>query len=254
MKSLLIISGLDPSGGAGLLADVRVADAHGYRAVGVATGHTVQNSCGVRSVYPSPVNVVAEQLRTLLSDVEVVGVKVGMLAHCEMARAIGDALALTDAPIVWDPVVHPSIGRGLLFDGPVQEACEAMRGHLTLITPNLAEAELLTGSPVVDIRSMRRAAAALAERWETSVLVTGGHLVDAPVDVLWEKGQIFELAGERVVQASSVHGTGCALSTAIAARLATGDSLADAAQAAAGFVRDRLRRPISAGRGRPSLM
>jgi hydroxymethylpyrimidine/phosphomethylpyrimidine kinase len=254
VRSLLVISGLDPSGGAGLLADVRVAADFGCRAVGVVTAHTVQNSGGLRSSHPVSAEIIADQLRALLSDVEVAAVKIGMLGEAAVARAVGDGLALTDAPVVWDPVMRPSLGRAPLFEGDPRIAVETLRGHIALMTPNLTEAELLSGLSVVDLSSMRRAAVALEESWQTAVLITGGHLVGAPVDVLCNRGELFEFPGERVPAPVPVHGTGCALSTAIAAGLAGGAGLLESVRRGADFVRQRLWHPVVVGRGRPSLM
>ncbi len=254
-KSLLVISGLDPSGGAGFLADARVAERHGLRSVGVISAETEQTTAGVRAVRSPGGELLSAQLGALLSDVQVAGGKIGLLADDECVAAIADPLALTGAPIVWDPVLFEGGGGAPLFRGDVGRAFELLAPHLALVTPNLVEAEALVGSMVDSIPAMRRAAEAIAARG-VACLVTGGHLDgERLVDVLCVPGGApIEIAGERVAGGEDVHGTGCALSTSIACRLAIGDSLEAAARAGAAFVRERLRAPVRAGRGRPSVM
>jgi hydroxymethylpyrimidine/phosphomethylpyrimidine kinase len=252
MRSVLLISGLDPSGGAGLLADVRVVERQGLRAVGVVTALTEQTTAGVRAVHPVGAEVIGAQLTALLSDVEVAAVKIGMLGNAAIAVEVGRALALTAAPVVWDPVLWPTAGRVPLHDGDPLEALACLAEHLTVITPNLAEASALVGFSVGDLAAMRRAAVVLAGR-TGAALVKGGHLSGSPVDVLAHAGHVVELPGERET-AVDVHGTGCALASALACQLAVGVALEDGARAAAAFVRGLLRQPVTAGRGAPSLL
>ena len=248
-SSVAIISGLDPSGGAGFIADVRVVIEHGLRPVGVVTATTEQDSNGVRAIHPVKAEVIAAELTTLLSDIEVVAVKIGMLGNAEVARAVAGALALTGAPVVWDPVLLPTSGRVALYGDDPREARAILDDHLTLITPNLAEAAVLTGTPVANLAEMRAAARVLCGS-EQAVLVKGGHLTDQPaIDVLAHAGAIVDLVGERVATGGPVHGTGCALSAAIACHLAHGEAIAAAVSAGKEYVAARLRRPVTPGRG-----
>ncbi len=247
--SVAIISGLDPSGGAGFIADVRVVAEHGLRPVGVITATTEQDSNGVRAVHPVAAEAVAAELTTLLSDIEVVAVKIGMLASADIARAVAGVLALTGAPVVWDPVLLPTSGRVALYHDDPRQARELLDDHLALLTPNLAEAQLLTGEPVTTVAEMRAAAALLCGA-EQAVLIKGGHLSDErAIDVLAHAGSIVELVGERIATGGPIHGTGCALSSAIASQLALGESIAAAARAGKEYVAARLRRPVAPGRG-----
>ena len=254
MPSLLVVSGLDPSGGAGFLADVRVAAAHGLRAVGAVTALTVQTSEGVRAVEPVSAELVGAQLVALLGDVEVAAGKIGMLGHEGVTEAVAEALCLTAAPVVWDPVLRASAGGAPLYRGEPRRALALLRDHLALITPNLAEAEALVGFEVRDVAGMRRAAEALAGEG-VACLVKGGHLAaGAAIDVLAVAGQVIEIEGARIPGGEDVHGTGCALATALACQLAARSELAAAAAAAAAFVRARIAAPVRAGRGRPSIL
>jgi hydroxymethylpyrimidine kinase/phosphomethylpyrimidine kinase len=252
---VLLVSGLDPSGGAGFLADARVATLLGCRPVGVLTALTDQNSLAVVAANPVDPQLVGELLSTLLSDVEVAAVKIGMLGHAATARAVGEALKLTAAPVVWDPVVRPTRGDVWLFDGDAREALEALVPHLTLVTPNAEEAALLSGVPVHDEDSAIVAARRLRALGAPAVLIKGGHLTgNQAVDVLVTPEGDEALRAPRVRLDQPVHGTGCALSTAIACHLAMGRDLREACVAAKEFVVERLRAPTRAGRGRPSIL
>jgi hydroxymethylpyrimidine/phosphomethylpyrimidine kinase len=255
VANLLVASGLDPSGGAGFLADARVAEQHGLRPIGVITALTVQTSEGVREVEPASAELVGAQLRALLSDTEVAGGVIGMLGDEAVATQLAEALDLTAAPLVWDPVLMPSAGAVALYRGDPRRAHALLAPHLALLTPNLAEAEALAGFEVRDIEAMRRAAEALAGRG-VACLVKGGHLSsgERALDVLAAGGHVIELEGERIEGGEDVHGTGGALAAAIACHLARGADLADAVRAAAAFVRARLAAPVRSGRGKPSVM
>ncbi|MCA9675834.1 MAG: hydroxymethylpyrimidine/phosphomethylpyrimidine kinase, partial [Myxococcales bacterium] len=240
--AVLLCAGLDPSAGAGLLADARLATILGCRPVGVATALTEQNSLAVVAANPVDPDTVGGQLSTLLSDVEVVAIKLGMLGSAGTAHAVADAFALTVAPVVWDPVLRPTRGDVPLFDGDPRQAVELLAPHLTLITPNADEAGLLTGTRVVDEASAVAAAEALRARGVPAVLVKGGHLTgEEAVDLLVTGDGVVALRGPRVQLPEPVHGTGCALSTAIACLLARGRALPDACAEAKEIVAERLR-------------
>jgi hydroxymethylpyrimidine/phosphomethylpyrimidine kinase len=253
--SFLIVSGLDPSGGAGFLVDARVAEKNGLRPVGVVSALTEQTTLGVRAVHSPGAELIAAQLGALLSDVQVSGGKIGLVADEQCVAAIADPLALTGAPIVWDPILFAGGGGTPLYHGDVARAFEMLAPHIALMTPNLAEAEALVGFVVDSVKAMRHAASTIAERG-VACLVTGGHLAgDRLVDVLCAPGGTpVELAADRLPDGENVHGTGCALSTAIACRLAHGDSLEDACRAGGAFVRACLAHPVRAGRGVPSIL
>jgi hydroxymethylpyrimidine/phosphomethylpyrimidine kinase len=254
-RSVLLIAGLDPTGGAGLLADAAVCVAHGLRPVGVATALTVQDTAGVRSVNPAPAEIVGEQLRALLADVEVAAVKIGMLGGEALCAEVADALSLSAAPVVWDPVLAPSAGAGALYAGDPRRALALLAPHVTLATPNLAEAAALSGAPVAGVDAMVEAGRALRALGLEAVLVKGGHLPDAPaIDVLCTAAGEQKLRGERIATGGDVHGTGCALATAIACALAAGQPLDEAAAAGKRFVAARLASPVQSGRGAPSVM
>ena len=251
MKSLLVIAGFDPSGGAGILADARVAAEHGVRVVGVVTATTVQDTHGVRAATPLAPDEVEEALGVLLSDVEVDAVKIGMLGDVRTAEACARALAATRAPVVWDPVLMPSRGGVALLRGDPARAASALLPEARLVTPNLAEAEALTGLRVTDEAGMRAAAAAIDA---PAVLVKGGHLAGAAaVDLLRDGNDFTRLEAPRV-DAGPLHGTGCVLSTAIACGLAAGRPLAGAVSDAKVYLGGKLAALLAPGRGARTLV
>jgi hydroxymethylpyrimidine/phosphomethylpyrimidine kinase len=252
---VLICAGLDPSGGAGLIADVRVVSALGCRPVGVVTALTVQNTTAVVDSEAMNAERVREQLEFLLSDVEVRAVKIGMIGSSAIAESVGRALALTAAPVVWDPIVHPSRGDVRFVDGLFEHAVAALAPHVTVLTPNAGELAFMTGAQVASLADARSVGQALAERLRAAVLVKGGHLGgEESVDLLCEPGGVVELRGRRTAGGEHVHGTGCALSSALAAHLARGLALVDACRAAKDFVAARIAAPVRPGRGAAAVV
>jgi hydroxymethylpyrimidine/phosphomethylpyrimidine kinase len=252
---VLICAGLDPSGGAGLIADVRVASAIGVRPVGVVTALTIQNTQGVRSSHPLDADVVGAQIATLLTDIEVRGVKLGMLGAVDIAREIGDGLHLTAAPVVWDPISAPSLG-DVSFDRELfDEMLRELAPHLTLITPNVVELAALTKRRIDGLDELAAAARDLAGRLGVAVLAKGGHIGGPEsVDVLVVGDLVEKLRSPRVRGGEHVHGTGCALSTAIASHLALGANLVEACRAAKELVGARIAAPVRPGRGAPAIV
>jgi hydroxymethylpyrimidine/phosphomethylpyrimidine kinase len=258
--SVLVVAGLDPSGGAGLLADARVVAQHGFHAAGVATALTEQDSLQCAWMHPVPAEVVSSQLARLIDDFEVRAVKVGMLASAEVALAVAQALRrLVDAhvPIVVDPVLRATRGVPLLdLNGAApHEALAPILELCTLVTPNFDELALLTGREIRDLDELRECARRLRARGPKAVLAKGGHLPGgAPevIDVLVDADGEIDFPGRRV-EGPTPHGTGCALSSEIACRLAFGASLREAVRAATERVRVRIAEARVVGRGRPFL-
>jgi hydroxymethylpyrimidine/phosphomethylpyrimidine kinase len=255
---VLICAGLDPSGGAGLIADTRVIAQLGARPCGIVTALTVQNTTGVVDCQALDPDLLGHQLAFLMTDIEVKAVKIGMIGSTAIAKAIANALHLTAAPVVWDPVLYPSRGDVPLVDSMFGEAIAALRPHLALITPNARELAYLTNQPVTSHVTALAAGRALAARLDTAVLVKGGHLdeqSDEALDTLIQAGGAAEsFAGPRIRDGHHIHGTGCALSAAIAALLAQGRDLGDACRAAKAFVAERIAAPMRPGRGAPAVL
>lgn len=251
---VLICAGLDPSGGAGLIADVRVVAELGARPVGVVTALTVQNTTGVAHAIPCDPEVVGDQLAFLLTDIEIRAVKIGMIGSSAVAAAIASALELTHAPVVWDPIAAPSRGDVAYVDS-LDAVANVLRPHLTVVTPNASELASLSGSPVTDQTSAEAAGRILAARLDTAVLVKGGHIAgDTCVDVLLYGAERKELRGTRIPGGEHVHGTGCALASSLAAYLAAGVELPRACLLAKQYVAERVTHPASPGRGAPAVL
>jgi hydroxymethylpyrimidine/phosphomethylpyrimidine kinase len=255
-RSVLVCSGLDPSGGAGFIADTRVIAALGARPIGVVTTLTVQNTLGVQSMQPCDAEVVGAQLAALLGDIEVQAVKLGLLGSVQVVKEIAYGLDLTAAPVVWDPVAAPSRGR-IVFDADsFLEMLKLLAPHLRLVTPNLIELGLFVGATIVDRAQAEQAARILSARaGGAAVLVKGGHADDTEraVDLLVMEHEVIVLDGERI-SGADVHGTGCALSSAIATYLAQGLELPDACRAAKDFVATQISTAVRPGRGAPAVL
>jgi hydroxymethylpyrimidine kinase/phosphomethylpyrimidine kinase len=251
---VLVCAGLDPSGGAGLVADVRVVSELGGRPCGVVTALTVQNTTGVVGSHPCDPDVVGHQLTFLLTDVEMKAIKLGMIGSAAIARAIANALHLSAAPVVWDPVAFASRGQQTpLNDDTLEEAMMALKPHLTLVTPNKQELFMMTGLPTGTYVMAEAAGRALARKLDTAVLVKGGHLGgDESVDLLIHAGSPdrgIELRSPRIKGGEDVHGTGCALSSSIATYLAQGRELDEAVQLGKQYVTRMIENPVHPGRG-----
>ncbi len=227
----LSIAGSDPSGGAGIQADLKTFSALGAYGTTVVTALTAQNTQGVTGVHVVPAAFVAEQLETLVSDVRIDAVKIGMLANAELADTVGAFLdAHPQQVVVLDPVMVATSGDRLLKDDAV-EAVRALLPRSSVVTPNLAEAAVLLGTPPArSVAEMRLQAVALQSAGAPRVLLKGGHLDGdkQAVDVFADTDAVIELRGQRVPTANT-HGTGCTLSSALAALRPQRASWAEAA-------------------------
>jgi len=249
MKVALSIAGSDPTGGAGLQADLQVFRALGVHGAGVVTALTVQDTAKVHRVLPAFPSVVLEQLRVLLRDLTPDAIKIGMLASDDVVRNVQLALApfLTapgEVPIVIDPVLAASDGTPLL-ERRAWGALQALIGSAALVTPNLPEAAALTGCDTSSEEGTQAAACVLVSEFGARAsLVKGGHRDGPPRDLLAvrEGGSVSLrwLEGKRI-EGGPFHGTGCALSSAITAQLALGATLDDAVERGRQFVANALR-------------
>ncbi len=255
MRVALSIAGSDPTGGAGLQADLQVFRTLGVHGAGVVTALTVQDTAKVHQVLPAFPSVVLAQLRVLIRDLTPHAVKIGMLATDDIARnvalGLGELDPVSGPPIVIDPVLAASDGTPLL-ERRGWGALQDLIARATLVTPNLPEAEALTGCDVSSREGVEAAAGGiLSNLGAGAVLVTGGHAEGAPDDLLAlrEGGSVsFQwLAGERI-DGAPVHGSGCALSSAIAAALAHRKTLPTAVDIGRRFVIEALHRTRKQGK------
>jgi len=247
----LTVAGSDSGGGAGIQADLAAFRALGVFGTCAVTAVTAQNTLGVSLVHPLPPEVVRAQMHAVLTDLAPAAVKLGMLATVAIVESVAAELSAMRPPhLVLDPVLVATSGDALAGDG----VCTALRRHLLpraeLITPNLPEAQSLTGAPVTTLDEARRAARALTDLGARAALVTGGHLRGAACDVLVTADGMWEIEAPRV-PGPAVHGTGCTLSAAITARLALGDTLLDAVVAAKRHLTAALHTALTPGAGAP---
>ena len=241
--NVLTIAGSDPSGGAGIQADLKTFSALRAYGMAVLTALTAQNTCGVSGIHRIPPDFVAAQIDALFADVRVDALKIGMVATAEIAAAVADRLESHGAAnIVLDPVMVAKSGDPLLD----AEAVETVRRRLVplarIITPNLPEAGVLLDSdPPRDEAGMRAAARALHELGPECVLLKGGHLAgEASPDLLFDGERFFPLPATRVATANT-HGTGCTLSAALAALLPQSATAAQAASDAKAYITEAIR-------------
>jgi hydroxymethylpyrimidine kinase/phosphomethylpyrimidine kinase len=255
LRNVLAIAGFDPSGGAGVLADVKTISACGAYGLGVLTAVTAQNTVAMRAVAPVDPELVAAQLDSLLEDVRLDAVKIGMLGSAEVAGVVADRLARAGGvPVVLDPVLAASVGGSLAGPGVREVILARLAPLCALITPNLDEAAALAGFELADEPAIERAGMEILRCGAPAVLIKGGH-GEGPVAVdrlFLADGRRRDFAGPRL-PARSTHGTGCALASAIAAHLARGAALEDAIVEAKAFVAGAIdngpRLSVGAGRG-----
>jgi hydroxymethylpyrimidine kinase/phosphomethylpyrimidine kinase len=254
---VLCLAGLDPSGGAGLLADVRVVEAHGFHPAGLVTALTEQNTVRCAALESTSSPLLAAQLARLVEDLDIRAVKIGMLATPDVVRVLAaglEELARHGVPVVLDPVLRASRGVALFDPGGLElvEALQPLLALTTVLTPNVAELEALSGSASLSLDETVDAARRLLRAGPRAILAKGGHLAGDPIDLLVEPERVERFEGRRV-DGVAPHGTGCALSTELACRLAAGVPLVEAAGAAVARVRQRIAQARSVGLGRPLL-
>ena len=246
---LLTIAGFDPTCGAGVAADLKTFAAHNCYGVAAVTALTVQSTLGVRSVQATPAATLRAQLDALAEDAAIAAVKIGMLANRANASVVAEFLDKHKfAHVVLDPVSRPTAGDAELLDAAglkfVRDELLKLAG---VVTPNIPEAEFLTGMEVKDVAGMKAAGQKLLEMGARAVIVTGGHL-EKPVDVLCEGTEIETFGGDHV-RSPNTHGTGCTFSSAIAAQLACGQQLREAAILAKAYVTKAIEKSYQTGKG-----
>jgi hydroxymethylpyrimidine/phosphomethylpyrimidine kinase len=248
----LTIAGSDSSGGAGIQADLKTFSALGVYGASAITALTAQNTQGVEAVLVVPPDFVARQIKVVARDLNIAAVKIGMLATSEVIEAVAGALeSLPGVPVVLDPVMVAASGDILLDEDAIDTLRTALLPRADLITPNLPEAaKLLDRDDAKDERAMSDQAAALRRLGAKAVLIKGGHAEgDEAVDILVDGAGELRLAAPRV-KTGNTHGTGCTLSSAIAAELAKGASLRDAAANAKSYVTAAIAAADQLGVGR----
>jgi len=249
MKTALTIAGSDSSGGAGIQADIKTFQAHGVFAMSAITAVTVQNTQGVYAIQAMDPEIVRGQIECLFADIEIHAVKIGMVASVPLIETIARSLgARIGPPSVLDPVMISKSGYPLLE----KDARAALITHLfplaEVVTPNLHEAEALTGQRVSGLADMREAAQRIQDLGARKVVVKGGHLAADAIDILYDGREFKELKGRRI-QTGNTHGTGCTFSSAVAANLALGQDFFEAVTRAKAYITGAIAHALALGKG-----
>lgn len=249
MRTALTIAGSDSGGGAGIQADIKTMTMNGVYAMSAVTALTAQNTLGVSAISEVTPAFLRQQIDAVFTDIRPDAVKVGMTADARLAEVIAERLAFYRADnVVVDPVLVATSGSALAKSGVAEALKRRLFPLAALATPNIPEAEVLTGLPVKDRSDMERAAKAIGDACGCAVLLKGGHSVSDADDLLYEDGAFQWFAGRRIDNPNT-HGTGCTLSSAIAANLAKGSSLSEAVRTAKEYISGALAAMLDLGAG-----
>ncbi|BAF59106.1 MAG: bifunctional hydroxymethylpyrimidine kinase/phosphomethylpyrimidine kinase [Pelotomaculum sp.] len=249
MKVALTIAGSDSCGGAGIQADLKTFGALGVYGMSVITAVTAQNSKAVLGVREMDAAFVREQIDCLFEDIRIDAVKIGMVSNIEIIDVIGECLKKNRAAnIVVDPVMVSKSGYPLLRPEAVNELIKVLFPLAEVVTPNLAEAELITGDKIENTGQMERAAVKIYRLGGAKVIVKGGHLTEGAADVYYDGREFRHFKGTRI-ENKNTHGTGCTFSSAIAAFLARGCPLDQAVGRAKEYVSGAIRNSLKLGGG-----
>ena len=236
MKTALPIAGSDCSGGAGIQADIKTMTMNGVYAMSVITALTAQNTTGVRAIQESTPEFLKQQIDAVFEDIFPDSVKIGMVSSSELVCVIADRLKYHKAKnIVVDPVMVATSGSSLMKTEAVKTLMDVLLPIATLVTPNIPEAEVLSGLSIENKEDMQKAAKAIGDAHGPSVLLKGGHNINDANDLLYVNGEYYWFEGKRINNPNT-HGTGCTLSSAIASNLAKGFTLAEPVQMAKEYI------------------
>ena len=249
MKTALTIAGSDSSGGAGIQADIKTMTANGVYAMSAITALTAQNTTGVTGIFEATPEFLAQEIDAIFTDIYPDAVKIGMVSSAELIGVIAEKLHTYGAKhIVVDPVMVATSGSKLLRDDAVQALTEKLLPMAEVVTPNIPEAEILSGMKITDAAGMEAAAKLISEKYHCAVLCKGGHQISDADDLLWRNGAGVWFRGRRIPN-SNTHGTGCTLSSAIAANLAKGYDLDRSVQRAKDYISGALAAMLDLGKG-----
>ena len=249
MKTALTIAGSDSSGGAGIQADIKTMTANGVFATCAVTALTAQNTTGVTDILESTPHFLAEQLDAVFTDIVPDAVKIGMVSSAALIAVIAEKLRQYGAErVVVDPVMVATSGAKLLRDDAIHALTSQLLPLATVLTPNIPEAEILSGLPITDAAGMEAAARTISQRYGCAVLCKGGHQINDADDLLWRSGTGKWFKGKRIANPNT-HGTGCTLSSAIASNLAKGYDLDTAVERAKAYISGCLSAMLDLGHG-----
>ena len=262
MRTALTIAGSDSSGGAGIQADLKTFAAFGVYGASAITAVTAQSTLGIEATFPLPSDHVTAQIEAVAGDLTIHATKIGMLANAAIVEAVAAAIAELDLPlVVLDPVLVSSSGERLLDADGVRALCAELMPRARVVTPNLPEAEALSGRRIASLDDAYDAAKRMMDMGAAAVIITGGHATTngeprttnvEVVDLLFDGDALFEFRVPRV-ESRHTHGTGCTFASAVAAGLALGLALPEAAARAQEYVAGAIAHAPGIGRGRGPL-
>ena len=253
-KTALTIAGSDCSGGAGIQADIKTMTMNGVYAMSAITAMTAQNTTGVKAIQESTPEFLKQQLDAVFEDIYPDAVKIGMVSSSELIRVIADRLAYYGARnIVVDPVMVASSGSALMKSEAVRALTEELLPVASLVTPNIPEAQVLSGMIIESKEDMITAAKQISDSCHCAVLLKGGHSINDANDLLYANGELVWFEGKRIDNPNT-HGTGCTLSSAIASNLAKGFSLAESVKRAKEYISGALTAMLDLGKGSGPMM
>ena len=249
MKKALSIAGSDCSGGAGIQADIKTMTMNGVYAMSAVTALTAQNTVGVYAIQESTPEFLKQQLDAVFTDIFPDAVKIGMVSSSELIEVIADRLKFYNAKnIVVDPVMVATAGSALMKNSALQTLTEKLLPLATVITPNIPEAQVLSGLNITDKEEMETAAKYIGNTYGCAVLLKGGHSINDANDLLYADGKMVWFEGERIDNPNT-HGTGCTLSSAIASNLAKGFTLEESIKRAKEYIQGALSAMLDIGKG-----
>ena len=254
MKTALSVAGSDSCAGAGIQADIKTMTMNGVYATSAITALTAQNTTGVRAIQESTPEFLKQQLDAVFEDIFPDAVKIGMVSSSELIRVIADRLRYYKAKnIVVDPVMVATSGSTLMKNEAVQTLTKELLPIATVVTPNIPEAEVLSGETIKNKEDMMNVAKSIGDKYGCAVLLKGGHSINDANDLLYSDGAFTWFEGKRINNPNT-HGTGCTLSSAIAANLAKGFSLVDAVQRAKEYISAALAAQLDLGKGQGPML
>ena len=249
MKKVLTIAGSDSCGGAGIQADLKTFSANGVYGMSVITAVTAQNTQGVYAVQDITVELIQKQIEAIFEDIVVDSVKVGMVSKEDTIHVIADSLRRYDVQnVVIDPVMVSKSGYHLLQPEAKEALIKFLLPLATVVTPNILEAEIITGMEIRNLEAMEKAGVQIFEMGPKNVLVKGGHLEGDAIDVIYDGTDFTYIKSPRIMT-KHTHGTGCTLSSAIAANLAKGFTVKEAIKKSKEYITGAIKHSFSIGKG-----
>lgn len=249
VKTALTIAGTDPTGGAGIQADLKTFQEREVFGMSVITSVVAQNTLGVQKIEHLPITLIEQQLESVISDIVPDAIKTGMIATPEMMQAVAHTIKQLDVPYVIDPVMVAKSGDSLMDQASRTTMQETLIPLATVVTPNIPEAEILLDESITNISDAERAAKRIVQEFGAkATVITGGHFEKEPIDVLFD-GKEYHYYETDWIDTHHTHGTGCTFSAALTAELAKGRAFHEAVQTAKEFITDAIYYSLQLGKG-----